>query len=106
MAYKEVYCARAEDIPFASSTFRTVISNCVLEHVHDIDRSLKEIHRVLMLGGEAYLSVATNLFSEAMSLSDIINKKFGIRMTVGVRFWIIFFIITIAACLPLNGRQG
>jgi len=90
-AYKEVYCAKAEDIPFAGSTFRTVISNCVLEHVQDIDRSLREIHRVLMPGGLAYLSVATPLFSESMSFGDVVNKKFGVRIMAGVRMLDYFF---------------
>ncbi len=79
-AYKEVYCREAEDLPFSSSYFRTVISNCVLEHVQDLDRTLSEIRRVLTPGGRAYLSVVTSLFSEAMSLSDIMLNKLGIKL--------------------------
>lgn len=84
-SYKEVYCAPAEKLPFNDSHFKTVISNCVLEHVQDIDKALCEIHRVLVPGGRAYLSVATPLFSEAMSATDIIFNKFGIKIKAGIK---------------------
>ena len=85
-AYQKVYCGKAENIPLASSSFRTVLSNCVLEHVTDLDHALNEIYRILAPGGRAYLSVATPLFAEAMSFRDIISNKLGIKPKIGVDF--------------------
>jgi 2-polyprenyl-3-methyl-5-hydroxy-6-metoxy-1,4-benzoquinol methylase len=42
-------------IPFRKGTFDTVVSFDVLEHVDDVQRCMKEIHRVLKPGGKAYL---------------------------------------------------
>jgi SAM-dependent methyltransferase len=38
-------------IPFPNDTFDLIVSNQVLEHVEDIDFTLKEIHRVLKCNG-------------------------------------------------------
>jgi len=40
-------------IPFPDATFDLVVNNQVLEHVEDLDRELREIHRVLKAGGAA-----------------------------------------------------
>lgn len=82
-AYKNVCCGKAEALPFTSCFFRTVISNCVLEHVEDVDMVLSEIYRVLAPGGRAYLSVTTPFYSEAHSLSDLVYDKTGVRMAFG-----------------------
>ena len=44
-------------IPFPDSTFDTVLSYEVLEHVEDESIALREIHRVLKLDGELVISV-------------------------------------------------
>ena len=49
-AYKKTVCGSVNYLPFSSKSFKTVISNCVLEHVPDIDGALKEISRVLKPG--------------------------------------------------------
>ncbi|HEV2494010.1 MAG TPA: class I SAM-dependent methyltransferase [Terriglobia bacterium] len=41
----------AEDLPFGDSTFDLIVSNCVLEHLKDRPRGIKEAVRVLRLGG-------------------------------------------------------
>lgn len=38
-------------MPFKGGTFKTVISNCVLEHIPDLSGTMKEISRVLKPGG-------------------------------------------------------
>ena len=38
-------------LPFADSTFDVVFSNAVFEHISDLNRALKEIKRVLAIGG-------------------------------------------------------
>ena len=41
----------AEQLPYAGETFACVCSMGVLHHLPDIDKAIKEIHRVLMPGG-------------------------------------------------------
>ena len=47
----ELVPARAEDLPFADTSFDTVVSTLVLCGVDDQERSLREIRRVLRRGG-------------------------------------------------------
>lgn len=49
--------AAAEDLPYASNTFDTIISNEVLEHVVDDVRSMHEMIRVLRPGGRVVVFV-------------------------------------------------
>ncbi len=58
--YKEIVKGSATALPFSDASFATVVSNCVIEHIPDVDRTLREIHRVLLPGG----SFATTLPSE------------------------------------------
>ena len=43
----------AEEIPAVDGTFDTVVSTFTLCSVNDVDKALKEIHRVLKPGGES-----------------------------------------------------
>lgn len=45
--YRHLVRASAEALPFPARSFRTVVSNCVLEHVPDLEAALREIGRVL-----------------------------------------------------------
>lgn len=44
-------------LPFADHTFNKVVCSEVLEHIHDYERVLREIHRVLIPGGQFAVSV-------------------------------------------------
>lgn len=57
--YKKVIIYDGKRLPFKSEYFSTVVSNCVLEHVFDVDYSLKEIFRVLKKKGIFIVTVAT-----------------------------------------------
>lgn len=57
--YKQVLCVSAATLPFADSSFASVFSNCVLEHVDGIDLALAEICRVLRPGGVLLTTVPT-----------------------------------------------
>lgn len=60
--YRQVLCASATKIPFAADSFKTVISNCALEHVADIDSALREIRRVLQPDGRLMITVPSERF--------------------------------------------
>lgn len=62
-AYKKTVCGSVNYLPFSSKSFKTVISNCVLEHVPDIDGALKEISRVLKPGGRLMITVPSECYN-------------------------------------------
>ena len=62
--YKKVVIYDGEKIPFKNSYFKTVISNCVLEHLPKLEKSLKEINRVLKKDGYFLTTVMTDKWSD------------------------------------------
>ncbi len=55
----------ATALPFADQTFRTVISNHSLEHFDDLPRALREIGRIIVIGGSLFVAVP-----DASTLTD------------------------------------
>jgi len=62
-SYGQALCVSATQMPFPSKSFKTVVSNCVLEHIPDIDGALKEIHRVLKPGGRLLITVPSEMYN-------------------------------------------
>lgn len=56
----------ATKLPFADGEFASVVSNCVLEHIPDLDGVLREVNRVLQPGGRFIFSVPSHLFGEML----------------------------------------
>jgi SAM-dependent methyltransferase len=56
-AYERTILGDAQDLPFPDASFASVFSNCVLEHIPDLDRALAGIARVLQPGGALLASV-------------------------------------------------
>lgn len=69
--YKVVKLYNGVTIPYPDNYFNTVISNCVLEHIPNINLSLKEIYKVLKPGGYFITSVMTNQWE---------NNLFGTKL--------------------------
>jgi len=63
-AYDKAICDSATKMPFKSKCFRTVVSNCVMEHIPDIDAVLKECHRVLKPGGRVITTVPSEVWDK------------------------------------------
>lgn len=51
-----------ERLPFRPGTFDAALSNCVLEHVVDIDAAFREAHRALRPGGTVLVTVVTDRY--------------------------------------------
>lgn len=64
--YKKVVFYDGKKIPFTNNYFRTVISNCVLEHVADINSAVAEIYRVLKPGGFFIATVMADKWNNYM----------------------------------------
>jgi SAM-dependent methyltransferase len=62
--YRLVVNGSSLAIPFGAASFASVLSNCVLEHIPDLDTTLAEIARVLRPGGLFVCTVISDRFSE------------------------------------------
>jgi SAM-dependent methyltransferase len=71
--YDQAVAASATRMPFKSQSFNTVISNCVMEHIPDIDGVLSEVRRVLKPGGR----LITTVPSEYWDLDSFYQKVFN-----------------------------
>ena len=64
--YDDVVTYDGTKIPFHEDTFESVISNCVLEHIPDVNTSIQEVYRVTKPGGHFLTGVMTNNWERFM----------------------------------------
>lgn len=76
--YKTLQQASGAELPFADGTFGTVVSNCVLEHVVEIDRAIDEIGRVLRPGGYFVGTMVTDRLSKNLGMARLL-RSIGLR---------------------------
>lgn len=81
-AYKSVVVARGAKMPFVKETFKTIISNSVLEHVDELDKVLKETVRILDKKGFFFITVPTPLISKYFFWSKFIPGWAGFKNKV------------------------
>ncbi len=62
--YKKILFYEGTKIPIKNNSYNTVISNCVLEHIPDIETSLREIYRILKPRGLFITSVMTDKWND------------------------------------------
>lgn len=65
--YRLVLAADSGAMPVRDAAFASVVSNCVFEHIPDIDRTVSEIARVLKPGGVFACTVISERFSEFLT---------------------------------------
>jgi len=63
-AYQELICCSGSEIPKPSESYRTILSNSVLEHIPDVTSVLREAYRLLEPGGNFYFTVPTDKFEQ------------------------------------------
>jgi SAM-dependent methyltransferase len=66
-AYRLVVRASSIAMPFADRSFGSVVSNCVFEHIPDIETTIAEIARVLKPGGRFACTVLGEHFNELLT---------------------------------------
>lgn len=77
--YASVVVCDSRDLlsSFPENSFKTVISNCVLEHIENLDKSLDSIASILEKGGHLIFSVPSDNLNH-FYFSKIIFKKIGL----------------------------
>ncbi|MGB9883270.1 MAG: class I SAM-dependent methyltransferase [Microgenomates group bacterium] len=74
--YKKITLYDGKIIPYKNNSFKTVISNCVLEHIPNLDLSLKEIYKILKPNGHFLTTVMTNNWEKYLFGKKIFGKKY------------------------------
>lgn len=72
--YRDVVQGSATALPFADNSFGTVVSNCVIEHIPDVARTLSEISRVLKPGGCFATTLPSEHYPEFLLGSTMLRK--------------------------------
>ena len=68
--HRELKVLDSNKMPFGDGAFATVLSNSVVEHIPDIDATLRETHRVLKPGGIFVFTTPSNHFAEFLFFAD------------------------------------
>jgi len=72
--YKKLTIYNGVKIPYPNNCFRSVISNCVLEHIPNLKASLKEIYRILRPDGYFVATVMTNQWENYIFGKKLMRK--------------------------------
>jgi SAM-dependent methyltransferase len=71
--YEHLLCGSATATPFADQFFKTVIANCVIEHIPDLDALLVEVFRILQPAGRFLFGVPSHRFGEMLLGSSLLR---------------------------------
>ena len=86
-AYRHLGAGSATILPFRAEAFRSVLANCALEHIPDLDAVLHEVRRVLVPGGLFVLSVPNDVHNENLLLSRLLGGLGLSRAAAAYRGW-------------------
>ena len=80
--YRLLVGADSGAMPFPDASFRSVVSNCVFEHIPDVERTIGQIARVLAPGGVFACTVIGDRFSELLTDASA-WRRFGLERARG-----------------------
>jgi len=72
--HRELHVMDSNAMTFANESFATVLSNSVLEHIPNIDPTLRETYRVLKRNGIFVFTTPSNHFAEYLFFADTFSK--------------------------------
>jgi SAM-dependent methyltransferase len=85
--YDVLLLASATTLPFADASFATVVSNCVIEHIPDLDPVLSEVQRVLQPGGQFIFSVPTNRLNDQLFITRLLETVGASSLAARYKKW-------------------
>lgn len=74
-AYRAVVRADARALPFAATTFGSILANCVLEHIPDDEAVIAEAARILRRGGRLVLTVPAPGLKTCLSMPQRLRAR-------------------------------
>ncbi|VAX23696.1 hypothetical protein MNBD_NITROSPINAE02-1758 [hydrothermal vent metagenome] len=72
--YKNIVNCDTTNLPVKDSSYDTVISNSVFEHIPNLDGALSEISRILKPGGRFIITIPSHHLSDMFLFTKIFNK--------------------------------
>ena len=72
--YRELKPTDGLTIPYPDSHFASVMSNSVLEHIPNLDATLREVHRVLQPGGLFVFTTPSEHFAEYLFFPTLLRN--------------------------------
>lgn len=72
--YKSLLVGSAVNLPYKDRSFGIVFSNCVIEHIPNVQSVLSEIQRVLKMEGRLIFTVPTPYFGRYSYIYKLLNK--------------------------------
>ena len=72
--YRQAVAGDICSLPYRDRSFATIICNCALEHIADLEQALQEVFRLLTPGGTFVFTVPTEKFNEWFYLSWLLRK--------------------------------
>ncbi len=72
--HRELKLGEGGTLPFPDGAFATVLSNSVLEHIPEIQPTLREVHRVLRPGGVFVFTTPSEHFAEYLFFADLFRS--------------------------------
>lgn len=74
--YKKLVQYDGSSMPFLNNTFSTIVSNCVLEHIYDVNTVIKKMYRVLAPGGSCVITVMAKPWEEHLFGSIFLGNSY------------------------------
>lgn len=80
--YQGLVLADACHMPYKNQTFSSIFSNCVIEHIPDLDTLLNEVARILKESGVFFFTVPSHRFADFLFFSALF-ENLGLKGLAG-----------------------